>query len=150
MSDPTRRCELFDPGRSVWLGDRRMTVAWRKGTPGMPLVKLEGVNDRDGARLLQGAEIMAPRRALGTPAPGEHLIDDLVGMEVVDGETRIGRVVDVVVLPSVEALEVQRPGSPSLLVPLVHDAVRWIDTRRSIVDIDYSFLHAEAEPDRGS
>jgi ribosomal 30S subunit maturation factor RimM len=71
-------------------------------------------------------------------------------MEVVDGEIRIGRVVDVLVLPSVEALEVERPGSSSLLVPLVHDAVRSIDTRRSIVDIDYAFLDADPEPDRDS
>jgi 16S rRNA processing protein RimM len=150
VSEPTGRSELFDPGRNVWLGDRRTTVVWRKGTAGMPLVKLDGVDDRDRARSLHGTEIMAPRQALGPPAPGEHLIDDLVGMEVVDGEIQIGRVVDVVVLPSVEALEVERPGLPSLLVPLVRDAVRSIDTVRSIVEIDYAFLNEEPEPDRGN
>jgi 16S rRNA processing protein RimM len=150
VSEPTGRSELLEPGRSVWVGERATTVVWRKGTVRAPLVKLEGVDDREGARSLGGAEILAPREALGPIAPGEHLIDDLVGMEVVDGDRSIGRVLDVVVLPSVEALEVERPGSPSLLVPLVRDAVRSIDTVRSVVDIDYAFLREETEPDRGN
>jgi 16S rRNA processing protein RimM len=150
VSQPTQRSELLEPGRSVWLGERRTTVVWRKGTARAPLVKLEGVDDREGARSLGGTEILAPREAFSPLAPGEHLIDDLVGMEVVDGGRQIGRVVDVVVLPSVEALEVERPGSRSLLVPLVRDAVRSIDTMRSVIDIDYAFVHEEPEQDRGN
>jgi 16S rRNA processing protein RimM len=145
VSEPTERGELFDPGREILLGDRRATVVWRKGTGQAPLLKVEGVDDRAGARALAGTEILAPRHALGPLAPGEHLVGDLVGMEVVDGTRRIGRVADVLVLPSVEALEVEREGMAALLVPLVADAVRSIDQGTATIDIDCAFVAEDTE-----
>ena len=65
---------------------------------------------------------------LGTLDEGEFLVDDLVGCEVVDGERPVGRVRDVLLLPSADTLEVERPGGEPLLVPLVGDAVRSVDT----------------------
>ena len=103
----------------------------------------------EDVRALTGTEILAPREALGPLAPGEHLIDDLMGMDVVDGERPIGRVANVVVLPSVEALEVTREGSEPLLVPLVRDAVRAIDVERSLIDVDVAFVEGQPEPPNG-
>lgn len=143
VSESTERGELLEPGRSIWLGERPMTIAWRKGTMKVPLLKVEGIDDREGARALAGLEIKAPREALGPLAPGEYLIDDLVGMEVVDGRRRIGRVADVVVLPSVEALQIEREGSTPLLVPLVQDAIRSIDAEAGVIDVDYAFVDEE-------
>jgi 16S rRNA processing protein RimM len=143
VSEPSTRAGLFEPGRSLWLGGRRTMVSWRKGTPEHPLVKVDGVDDREGARALGGTEIMAPREALEPLAPGEYLIEDLVGMQVVDGPRPIGRVVEVVVLPSVEALEVVREGAEPLLLPLVRDAVHSIDVERAVIDVDSEFLDLE-------
>jgi 16S rRNA processing protein RimM len=148
VSEPTVRTGLFEPGEQVWLGERPMTVARRKGTPAAPLLKLDGVDDREQARALAGAEILAPRAAIGPLPPGEYLIDDLVGMEVADGGRRIGRVADVVVLPSVEALEVEVEGGEPLLVPLVRDAIRSIEPERGLIDVDYGYVAEEA--DRGN
>ena len=148
VSEPTARTELFEPGEQVWLGERQTTIERRKGTAAAPLLKLEGVDDREQARALGGTEIRAPRAALGPLPPGEYLIDDLVGMEVVDGGRQIGRVADVVVLPSVEALEVEVDPGPRLLVPLVRDAIRTIDPDRRIIDVNYAYV--VEEPDRGN
>jgi 16S rRNA processing protein RimM len=143
VSQATERGELLEPGRSIWVGERQMTIAWRKGTTSTPLLKVDGIDDRDAARAIAGAEILAPREVLGPLAPGEHLVDDLIGMQVVDGGRVIGRVADVVLLPSVEALEVEREGSPPLLVPLVRDAIRSIDTKAAVIDVDYAFVAEE-------
>jgi 16S rRNA processing protein RimM len=83
-----------------------------------------------------------PRAALGTLGEGEFLVDDLVGCEVVDGERAVGRVRDVLLLPSADALEVERPGQDPLLVPLIGDAVRTVDTAGGRVDVDTSFLES--------
>ena len=47
---------------------------------------------------------------------------------------RSGRVRDVLLLPSADALEVERPGGEPLLVPLVGDAVRSVDTSTARAD----------------
>ncbi|MGH2978411.1 MAG: ribosome maturation factor RimM [Solirubrobacterales bacterium] len=140
VTDPTERIELLEPGRSLVVGGREMTVAARRGTAEHPIVVLEGAHDRAGAEALRGEVIAVPRAALGALAEGEFLVDDLVGCEVVDGERPVGRVQDVLLLPSADTLEVERPGEDPLLVPLVGDAVRSVDTADRRIDVDMRFL----------
>ncbi len=51
---------------------------------------------------------------------------------------------------SAPALEVERPDGSELLVPLVRDAVRSVDVRGGVVDVDLEFLgegaHAPSQP----
>jgi 16S rRNA processing protein RimM len=143
VTDPTVRIELLDSGRSLTVGEREMRVAARRGTPEHPIVMLEGVGDRAAAEALRGEAISVPREALKTLAEGEFLVDDLVGCEVVDGDRPVGRVEDVLLLPSADTLEVERPGKDRLLVPLIADAVRSVDTAARRVDVDTSFLGSE-------
>ena len=53
----------------------------------------------------------------------------------------MGEVRRLLALPSCEVLEVARPGGVAdLLVPLVKDAVRAVDTARRVIDVDLEFL----------
>ncbi len=52
----------------------------------------------------------------------------------------VGRVRDLMALPSCEALAVERDGGPELLVPLVRDCVRPWTSRAARIDIDLAFL----------
>ena len=70
------------------------------------------------------------------------MVTDLVGCEVVDGERRIGRVRDVLLLPSTDALEVERDGVEDLLVPLMGDAVQSVDVDGRRIDVNAGFLDA--------
>ena len=106
MSDPTERLELLDAGRSVLVGERDMSIVARRGTADRPILVLEGVGDRTAAEALRGEAITVPRALLGTLDEGEFLVDDLVGCAVVDGERPVGRVLDVLLLPSADTLEV--------------------------------------------
>jgi 16S rRNA processing protein RimM len=144
VAQPTDRTELFAPGRTVVVGDRELTVTTRRGTPAHPIVVLEGAGDRAAAAALRGEPISVPRTALGELGGDEFLVDDLVDCEVVDGDRRVGRVRDVLLLPSADALEVEVAGSDPLLVPLVADAVRKIDTAGRTIEVDMGFLTGEA------
>jgi 16S rRNA processing protein RimM len=144
VSDPTERLELLDAGRSVLVGERDMSIVARRGTAQRPIVVLEGVGDRTAAESLRGEAIAVPRAVLGALGEGEFLVDDLVGCEVVDGERPVGRVLDVLLLPSADTLEVERPGGEPLLVPLVGDAVRSVDTVGARIDVDMGFLDGAA------
>lgn len=138
VTDPTARLELLESGRTVTVGGRELTVEWRKGTAAHPLLKLAGVDGPD----LRGEAITVPRSALGPLAEGEFLIDDLTGCEAFDGSRRIGRVRDVLLMPSADLLEIEREGGEVLLVPLVSDAVRSIDVAARRIEVDASFVDA--------
>jgi 16S rRNA processing protein RimM len=143
VTDPTARTELFEPGRPLTVGECEMRIVARRGTTEHPILVLEDARDRAAAEALRGAAISVPRTAVGDIPEGEFLVDDLVGCEVVDGTRHVGRVQDVLLLPSADTLEVERPGEDPLLVPLVGDAVRSIDMSAGTVDVNMSFLGSE-------
>jgi 16S rRNA processing protein RimM len=140
---PTARLELLAAGGTVAVAGREREIEVRKGTRERPIVKFEGVNSRDAAEQLRGQPITIPRSALGALGAGEFLIDDLIGCEAFDGARRIGRVVDVLPMPSTDVLEIEREGADVLLVPLVGDAVRSIDVEAAHLDIDAAFVNAD-------
>jgi 16S rRNA processing protein RimM len=140
VADATRRTELFEPGREVTVGERTLSIAARRGTTEHPIVVLEGVADRSAAEALRGEAITVPRDVLGKLDEGEYLVDDLIGCAVVDGTRHVGHVRDVLLLPSADTLEVERAGDDPLLVPLVRDAVRAVDTGARKIDVDTGFL----------
>ena len=57
-----------------------------------------------------------------------------------DGATAIGVVKQMVGYPSVDVLEVERPGAPDLLVPMVRDAIRSVDVAARRIDVSLEFI----------
>ena len=61
------------------------------------VASIEGVNDRDQARALMGAEIYIDRSQLPELTPGEYYWDDLLGLEVVNAQgVSLGKVIHMV------------------------------------------------------
>jgi 16S rRNA processing protein RimM len=148
VDDPTDRLTLLEPGRALDIGGERHEVVWRGGTAKRPLLRVAGVEDRDGAERLRGGVLEVSRAEFGPLAEGEHLARDLIGFEVTDGERPVGVVRGVLTLPSVDCLEVERAGAEDadpLLVPLVGDAVRSLDVETGRVDVDLAFLGPAGE-----
>lgn len=112
-------------------------VAGDLATAGL-LVQLEGIDDRDAAEALKGAEV-AVDRALLPPLPdGEYYWTDLEGLAVVtlDGVAlgRIAHLVDYGAHP----LMVIRDGSRERLVPFVTGhPVESVDLAAGIVRVDW-------------
>ena len=142
VAEPTERLELLEPGRTVTVAGKTVTVEWRRGTPARPLLKLEWEGGRTAAAELRGQPITVPRSAIKL-AGDEFLVDDLVGCEAFDGDLPLGRVRDVLLLPSADVLDVESEAGEQLLVPLLRDAVRSVDVSRGRVDIDTGFLDAD-------
>jgi 16S rRNA processing protein RimM len=110
--------------------DRR--IERRAGTDERPIVRLEGISDRDGAAALLGEQLLLDQE--DTPLEeGEYIVSDLVGCTI-DG---LGVVTGVIPGPSCDVLEV---GVEGVLVPLVSDAVKRVDIRARIIEIDRDFL----------
>lgn len=108
--------ELLAARRRVWLrfatGERPAQLAevrsCKRSGAGYLLVGLAGVEDRDAAAQLRGAELCVPRAELPQLAEGEHYLVDLIGLRVVlpDG-TAVGTVEAALEYPAAQVLRVQ-------------------------------------------
>jgi len=86
---------------------REIALDARPGPRGTPIARVEGVDGRDAAEALRGAELCVRRGDLPPAGEGEWYHVDLVGLAVYDaaGERR-GEVTAVIPYPSVDCLEV--------------------------------------------
>jgi 16S rRNA processing protein RimM len=107
--------DFLEGCRQIWLrldgdehGTRRALVrSCRRSGAEYVLLGLDGVDDRDAAAALRGAELCVPRDALPALAPGEYYLIDLVGMRVVlaDG-SEVGTVERAIEYPASQVLRV--------------------------------------------
>jgi 16S rRNA processing protein RimM len=121
--------ELLTEGAVVAVAGRSAAVVRRAGTDARPIVRLDGVDDRDAAEALRGEGLVVDS-PLGDD---EWAAEDLVGCEV----PGIGTVRRVVTAPSCDLLEV---GEDAVLVPFVSDAVRRVDPEARVIEVDLRFL----------
>jgi 16S rRNA processing protein RimM len=100
------------------------------------LVRIEGVDDRDAAEALRGAEVCVPRASLPPPEEGEFYAWDLEGASVVlaAGEA-VGKVVELLTYPTCEVLVVTRTDGSRLEVPILAAYVNRIDAASGIVEL---------------
>jgi len=134
---------LLDVGARVVVDGVEWTIARRAGDDRRPIVRFEGHEDRAAAEALRGHELMVQRTEAPELEADEWWAEDLEGCAVQDDERFVGTVRRLLAFPSCEVLEVARPdGAPDLLVPLVRDAVRSVDTERKRIDVDLRFLGA--------
>ena len=104
----------------------------------MLVVKVQGVETREAASALTGAEIFVPRDRLPEPSADEFYYDDLVGLEAVIGEGRaIGRVAAVSSYGAGDILEIApEGGGESLLLPFTKAVAPAIDFERGRIVVE--------------
>lgn len=140
------RARLLALGTLVTVAGRELAITRRAGTPERPIVRLQGVEDRGAAEALRGLPLTVPRGREPALAKGEWWAHELEGCEVLGSGRVIGKVTALLELPSCEALEVERVhGGERLLVPMVKDAVRRVDTASRRIDVDAEFLGLELD-----
>lgn len=111
------------------------------GTPGRLRLAFAGVDSRDAAAVLTGADLLVPvdRRA-PLHEPDTFYVTDLVGCTVMIGGRELGAVREVHAAPANDVLEVDGPEG-AVLVPFTADAVvaialedRRIELRADLLD----------------
>lgn len=101
------------------------------------LVKLEGVDTPEDARLLMGADIGVARSEMPTPAPGEYYWSDLEGLEARSrsGEV-LGRVDHFRSTPGGDIVVVR--GEREHWIPLVRDRILKVDLEGGSIVFDWA------------
>jgi len=100
------------------------------------VAKLDGVNDRDAAAALVGAEIRVPRERLPKAKAGEFYWADLEGLTVrtVDG-VDLGSVSHLISTGANDVLVVR--GDRERLLPYIPDVVRRVDAGAGLIEVDW-------------
>jgi 16S rRNA processing protein RimM len=138
VTQPRER--VLQAARTLVVEGSEVEIVRHDGTPARPILKLAGVSSRERVEALRGTDLWVPRAAAPPLDEDEWLAEDLVGCRVVDGDRVVGVVAKLLPYPSCELLEVQRPEAPSLLVPLISDAVRTVDAGAQLIDVNLAFL----------
>jgi 16S rRNA processing protein RimM len=139
VREPTPR--LLEAGTRVHIAGQEWTITRRSGDDRRPIVSLDGCEAREAAEALRGEWLTVARSEAPELDEDEWWEADLVGSLVRDGERQVGTVRRLLGLPSVDVLEVAREDiGPDLLVPLIRDAVRSVDTERKVIQVNLRFL----------
>ncbi len=132
---------LLELGTALRVAGRDRRIERRAGHDARVILRLDGCSDRSDAEALRGQELLVARDTAPDLGIDEWWAEELEGCTVRDGQRAVGHVKRLLALPSCEVLEVERAeGGENLLVPLVSDAVRAVDTNRREIDIDLEFL----------
>lgn len=130
----TDRPERLAAGESVWLEDEADPRAILEAAWGgrVPVLRLEGISNREAAERLAGRYLEAPAEALPADTYYWH---QLIGLAAVDeAGSELGEVVEVFRAGENEVYRIEGPGG-ELLIPALRDVVRSIDlaARRMVV-----------------
>jgi 16S rRNA processing protein RimM len=139
VTGPVPRLLLL--GASVTIDGRDAEIVRRAGTDRRPILRLQGIADRTAIEALRGAVLTVAEAQAPQLGEGEWWAHELAGCVVCDGPRRLGVVEQMIELPSCEALEVRpEQGGAPLLVPMVRDAIREIDTAAQRIEVNADFL----------
>jgi 16S rRNA processing protein RimM len=119
-------------------GERTIQVSSGRAHGGGVVAKLCGVDDRDAAADLVGAEIEVHRAQLEPLAPGEYYWAQLTGLAVYDLQERpLGKIDHLLRTGAHDVLVIE--GERQRLIPFVRGAVvKDIDLDRGVMRVDWS------------
>ena len=102
------------------------------------IARLPGVDTRDAAEALVGAEVWVPREVLPKPRKGEYYWVDLEGLRVVGSDGfEFGRVSHVFATGANDVLSV-RDDTKERLIPFLSDSVvKRVDLEAGIIEVEW-------------
>ena len=103
-----------------------------------PVLKLEGVDDRNRAEEIRGMEVSIYASELEELPEGEHYVRDLIGCRVIDvtDGREVGILKDVIQNTAQSILEVTTADGRSVLIPAVDAFMRGIDEKAGIIEVE--------------
>ncbi len=130
--------ERFQRGSHLKLNGREVVVEGSRSLRGdLMVVKFRGVDTRNAAEEIKGADLTIPESGMQALSPGEFYRYQLLGLTVWSAEgQRIGVVKDILPTGSNDVFLVQGD-TKEYVIPYISDIVREIDveTKRMVIDV---------------
>ncbi|WP_428097528.1 ribosome maturation factor RimM [Candidatus Rariloculus sp.] len=122
---------------------REVNVEGGDGRGGKVLAKLSGIEDRDAALALVGADIAVARAELPPCGPGEYYWTDLEGLAVRDSDGKLLGIVDHLLASGVQDVLVLEGGEQRLIPFVADEIVREVDLERGVIVVDWDASYWE-------
>lgn len=116
-------------GRILYVGTQKQPVTVEAVRPKPPLwlVKLSGVDDPESAQRLVNEDVFLPVKDLPRLSKGEYYEHELVGLEVFEEETLLGKLTEVLLTGANDVYVIQQPDETELLIPAIPDVILQVD-----------------------
>jgi 16S rRNA processing protein RimM len=139
FTDPATAIFRYQPWllRDAQGRERELTGARGRETAKGLVATFPGVDDRDVAEALRGAELFAPRSVLPPPKPGEYYWVDLEGLRVVNVEGVDFGTVSHLFSTGANDVLVARGDRERMIPFLEPDYIRSVDFDAGVVTVDW-------------
>lgn len=128
--------EVYERTPEIYAGDRLLKVENVRMQKNMVILKLSGIDDRNGAEAAKGTELFITEADLPELPEGQFYIRDLIGMEVEEqGGSFHGVVTDVLQNTAQDIFEVKRDDGKTVLIPKVDAFVQKIDGKERLITV---------------
>jgi 16S rRNA processing protein RimM len=138
-TEPREHIVRYSPWRLVYLGGERcVTVACGRSHNEAVIAKLLGIDDRDRAAGLVGAEILISCEQLEPLPTGEYYWAQLLGLEIIDMQGRVLGAVEYLLRSGAHDVMVVQ-GDRQRLIPFVQGTiVKDIDLIAGVMCVDWA------------
>ena len=112
-----------------------IAVRYQKNSP---VIKLEGVTDRNAAEELAGYQVMLRATDLDELPEGQHYVMDIIGYSVYDraSGTVIGTLRDVIQNTAQNVLDIETEDGRQIMIPAVDAFMRGIDDDKELIEVE--------------
>ena len=130
-TDIPQRFEEID---SLMIESKPARICGVRYMKNMVILRLEGVDDRNGAEALRGKNLYINRKDMWEMPEDTYLVKDLLGISVIDGDgTPIGTLVDVIQNSAQDLYEIRREDGKTFLLPAVMEFIQKVDLNKRIM-----------------
>ena len=136
------RSVLLEVGAAMRVEQQDLVIERRAGTDAKPIIRFASISTPEAVEAIRGQALFCELAQAPSLGENEWWSEELEGCAVVDGDTAIGAVSRLLVLPSCEVLEVTRSDGSELLIPMVRDAIRSVDVGDRKIDVNLAFVGA--------
>ncbi len=128
--------EAYERADAIYMGDALLAVENVRLQKHMVILKLSGIDDRNGAEAAKGKDLFITEADLPVLPAGQFYVRDLIGMAVKEQDgTPLGKVVNVLQNTAQDIFEVERENGKQLLIPKVDEFVINIDMRQGEIEV---------------
>lgn len=130
------RPSVFSELDSVIYDGRTIKVENVKFHKNSVILKLSGVESIEAAEKLKNGILLAKRSQLGQLPEGTYYINDLIGLEVYEGEESLGKIEDCFPTGSNDVYVVRSDEGRQLLIPAIKQVIKNVDIKGRRMDVE--------------
>lgn len=114
----------------------RLNVEWVRYVKNMVLIKLLYLNDINDVLPLKDKDVFYPRNEYLLPEEGSYFITDLIGLEVYNGDSKIGKIKDVLQNTTQDIYVISTENNNDVMIPAVKEFIKNVDIEGGRMDVE--------------